>query len=372
MNRRTGSVFISLILCFFLSLLSGYPTTSAGQQPTITYSGTAIGAKGNNTVNSTLQNFDVDDISIPSTGGSPSLSRLSDGIAGGCIGNCDGNHPEGGGNGISLSITAANNDSSSSATVDFVTVTVGRYLIESDWLMPMAEASCPTGGSPTAGGSSSILWLRVFLLDGTPVYSETTGNSTPNYVVPGLPSDLAITVNEVITSQTSTSAEATVNALHITSPGAADFVVASVHADVHCGTAPANSGCTLTQGYYKNHESVTTSLIAGMGGTLSLGAQNYTASEVIALLRSSSGGDASLILCKQLIAAKLNIAGGAGTPTDVANAIADADNLLSQFSGKLPYGVSTTSTVGQQMVADGNILDGYNNGLSSGGPTHCD
>ena len=97
-----------------------------------------------------------------------------------------------------------------------------------------------------------------------------------------------------------------------------------------------------------------------------LGSQTYTKAELLAILNTPSGGDASIILAKQLIAAKLNIAAGSD-PTPVSSTITHADSLLSGFSGKLPYHVAPSSAIGQMMVSDGNTLDNYNNGLLTPG-----
>jgi len=92
-----------------------------------------------------------------------------------------------------------------------------------------------------------------------------------------------------------------------------------------------------------------------------LGSQLYTKAELLAILNTPSGGDASIILAKQLIAAKLNIAAGSD-PTPIAATITHADSLLAMFSGKLPYHVTPSSTIGQQMVSDADTLDNYNSG----------
>ena len=94
---------------------------------------------------------------------------------------------------------------------------------------------------------------------------------------------------------------------------------------------------------------------------LTLGSQIYTKAELLNILHTPVGGDASLNLAHQLIAAKLNIAAGSD-PTPIASTIIHADSLLSMFSGKLPYHVSPSSGIGQQMVNDGKTLDNYNNG----------
>ncbi|MFL6501812.1 MAG: hypothetical protein ACJ8LL_13970 [Candidatus Udaeobacter sp.] len=120
-------------------------------------------------------------------------------------------------------------------------------------------------------------------------------------------------------------------------------------------TATPAGVCPLTQGYWKNHSS------AWPVNSLMLGSQTYTQTELLAILNTPSGGDASIILAKQLIAAKLNIAAGSD-PAPVSSTITHADSLLSMFSGKLPYHVAPSSNIGQMMVSDGNTLDNYNNG----------
>ena len=113
--------------------------------------------------------------------------------------------------------------------------------------------------------------------------------------------------------------------------------------------------CPLTQGFWKTHPD------AWPVTSLTLGSQTYSQTELLTILGTSSGGDASPILAKQLIAAKLNIA-HASNPTPVSATIADADSLLGGFSGKLPYGVPPSSTIGQAMVNDATVLDHYSNG----------
>jgi hypothetical protein len=101
--------------------------------------------------------------------------------------------------------------------------------------------------------------------------------------------------------------------------------------------------CPLSQGYWKNHSAVWPVT------ALQLGAQTYSKAELLSLLRNPSTGDASLILARQLIAAKLNIAAGSDS-TPVSATITDADQHLNAFTGKLPYKVKTSSTTGQTTI----------------------
>jgi hypothetical protein len=124
---------------------------------------------------------------------------------------------------------------------------------------------------------------------------------------------------------------------------------------------PTPSGvCPLTQGYWKNHPN------AWPVTSLMLGSQTYTQAELLAILNTPVGGDASLNLAHQLIAAKLNIAAGSD-PAPVSSTITHADSLLSMFSGELPYHVAPSSNIGQMMVNDANRLDNYNNGTLTRG-----
>jgi hypothetical protein len=124
--------------------------------------------------------------------------------------------------------------------------------------------------------------------------------------------------------------------------------------------AEANPFCPLTQGFWKNHPNVWPKTVVTSG--LTLGSASYTQAELLTILNTPSTGDASLILAKQLIAAKLNFLSNTVEVPALTAAITDADSLLSGFSGKLPYHVAPSSTTGQLMVSDATVLDIYNNG----------
>jgi YVTN family beta-propeller protein len=135
----------------------------------------------------------------------------------------------------------------------------------------------------------------------------------------------------------------------------ATIPVGSGPAGVAITPSPALFACPQGQGFWKNHPD------AWPVTTLTLGSQTYTQTALLTLFDTPPRGDASLILAHQLIAAKLNVANGSN-PAPISSTIADADNLFSQFPGKLPYNVRTSSAIGQQMVNDANVLDRYNNG----------
>lgn len=136
---------------------------------------------------------------------------------------------------------------------------------------------------------------------------------------------------------------------------------------IHVGCSPIPdppppTGCSLTQGYWKNHAE------DWMGTSLMLGTVNYTDAQLLAILRTPVRGNGLISLSHQLIAAKLNVAAGASVPASVANAIAAADAMIGGLVVP-PGGGGTlsTSSTGALTV----VLDEYNKGNSSGGPRHC-
>lgn len=119
--------------------------------------------------------------------------------------------------------------------------------------------------------------------------------------------------------------------------------------------AQDNSTCPAGQTYWK-------STPVWPVTQLMLGSQAYTQVELVILLNTPPDGDASLILAQQLIAAKLNAAKGLDSSV-VAGVISQGDALLAAYTGRLPYHVATTDSVGQTMTNLNTILTSYNEGL---------
>jgi YVTN family beta-propeller protein len=118
-------------------------------------------------------------------------------------------------------------------------------------------------------------------------------------------------------------------------------------------TGAVSFACPLGQGFWRNHPG------AWPVTSLNLGSKTYTQPELLNLLGAPPQGDASLILAKQLIAAKLSVANGSD-PTPISATIANADNLLSAFAGTLPYHVPPSSAAGRAMINDASALERYN------------
>jgi len=117
------------------------------------------------------------------------------------------------------------------------------------------------------------------------------------------------------------------------------------------------ASCPLSQGYWKNHEELwPASALPMMLGTTNA----YNKTSLLALLNRSPRGDASIILAHQLIAAKLNVANGSPVPSNVQEAIDDADAAIG--SASLPMNVRSNTTLGYAMTYLAGVLDDYNNG----------
>jgi hypothetical protein len=143
-----------------------------------------------------------------------------------------------------------------------------------------------------------------------------------------------------------------------------DVITASVGSlsDTAAKTWATGGGCTLSQGYWKNHPE------AWPVTSLTLGTVAYDQAQLLQIMSQPVRGNGLVSLSHQLIGAKLNAASGVGLPSDVVQAIADADTLIDGQvvppigNGSLAPGATDTLT---------SILDVFNNGDFPGGPLHC-
>jgi hypothetical protein len=132
------------------------------------------------------------------------------------------------------------------------------------------------------------------------------------------------------------------------------------------GGAAALKGCTYTQGYWKNHPQAWPMM------SLTIGGVTYTQAQLLTIFDTAPGGDASLILAHQLIAAMLNVANGAQAPGAITTAISQAQAWMTANlppGGRLGYGISSSSLAGQQATMLSEQLDGFNSGMA--GVPHC-
>lgn len=153
-----------------------------------------------------------------------------------------------------------------------------------------------------------------------------------------------------------------------------DADVDAQRGDVACGmpfTGPncenePSTGCTLTRGFFANHQEETLQLLALAGGSIELGndTQGFstivTASNIFNVLGGNVGPSPQYRqLNAQLLTAKLNVLNGA-TCAFATNNIALADTFLTSTTQNNPLASQI-----QEMLAE------FNEGNAPGCPEHC-
>jgi len=140
----------------------------------------------------------------------------------------------------------------------------------------------------------------------------------------------------------------------------------------------AAATCVLTKGYYRNHASAVSSIIAGLGGTLNVGGRALTAAQVQGILNATPGKPGNVTFTsnlllntvQQLISALLNLRGSVAlAPAAVQTAIAAAQaGIQITVGGSIQIATSLSQTGISNLT---NTLSSFNEGSYSGFP-HCD
>jgi hypothetical protein len=123
-------------------------------------------------------------------------------------------------------------------------------------------------------------------------------------------------------------------------------------------------GCTLTQGYWKNHHSKAKNASQRVAWPVSESTTLCGKTWLNVLHTAPKTGDAWTILAHQWIAAQLNVANGASVPEGVSTALSTSQSLLTANCSGIPPAQR------QAALESSLILDSYNNGLI--GPGHCE
>jgi len=113
-----------------------------------------------------------------------------------------------------------------------------------------------------------------------------------------------------------------------------------------------------TVGYWKTHPCM------WPVDEIEIGGVTYGKWAALLILWMPSLGDATIILAKQLIAAKLNIANGVCAPSLVTETIENADEFLVEY----PLGSKPKGEARDYALELKDILDDFNNGLIPCGP----
>ena len=119
------------------------------------------------------------------------------------------------------------------------------------------------------------------------------------------------------------------------------------------------TACPATIGFWKNTTKHPFPDPVQQNG-LTIGGVKYTAADLVTIL-NNNGGNAVAILGRQLVGTLLNLAGGAKHNTVADAAVSTAETLLQ--TNKLSLLTSTvgpSTTLGQALLVQASILDGYN------------
>jgi len=119
---------------------------------------------------------------------------------------------------------------------------------------------------------------------------------------------------------------------------------------------PGVGGCPATIGFWKHHPFPNSVQSSG----LTIGGMTYSASDLLKIL-NANGGNAVVILGRQLVGALLNLAAGGLHNSAADTAIATSQSLLQANSlNFLTSNVPPSTSLGQQLTAQSAVLDGYN------------
>lgn len=131
-----------------------------------------------------------------------------------------------------------------------------------------------------------------------------------------------------------------------------------------CCDEEEEHGCTLTQGYWKTHHATARQKPLRKAWPGPSETDLLCDQELLDIMNTPPEGDGWYILAHQYIAASLNVSAGASSPADVAEALAEAGDLLESTCGGM------TDAERALAISLAETLDAYNNGEI--GPGHCE
>ena len=237
-----------------------------------------------------------------------------------------------------------------------------------------ARTNTATATTTTVGIGSGTGTAAVSFANTTPTTTDNCANVSDTFTVTGAPSGsicATTTFNYQVTIP-SEDLDCGMNEIDNTAAVAAtsDQSVLPWSETVYVlkNCPEVGNGCTLTQGYWKNHGDAlrkqfdeTWNDVGGINATFLHGLSYKT------VLDTAPAGNVWYILAHQYIAAKLNELAGADASSDLTAAL----NLLSMYTpaqAKALKGATGNATKAEFVRLAG-LLDAYNNGLT--GPGHC-
>ena len=204
--------------------------------------------------------------------------------------------------------------------------------------------------------------------EGTPVTTTTAPPATTTTVAPTTTTKPTTTTTMAIPTTTTTKPTTTTTVAPTTTTTVAPTTTTT--------RPPSAVGCAYTPGYYKNHEEVVVARLAPLGGRLTIGGVALTAAQIDTIMERNSDNYLDA-LSQQLISARLNQLGGAGTPSAVQTAINAAQALEQARGGPLTGNADSDTRIkygGVWYTASqlNDTLSAYNRGVAPNGPVHCE
>jgi uncharacterized repeat protein (TIGR01451 family) len=200
--------------------------------------------------------------------------------------------------------------------------------------------------------------------------TDGVGGDTLNCAIASLAAGGSFSVTVVATTPTDVCDYVLTNTVTVRFPGGTKGTLssetASASISVTCAPPPPpGDGCTLTQGFWKNHypEAWPASVLTN---GMMLGTVSYSASQLVDIFGQPVQGNGLVSLAHQLIAAKLNIASGA-SPSAIQSDVDAADAMIGGLVVP-PIGSGDLEPSDTSALVD--ALDDYNNGVT--GPGHCE
>lgn len=227
-----------------------------------------------------------------------------------------------------------------------------------------AMAHVLTGATATADCNGYTLTVNAAeLVVGTHYTIDYTFLLTCNGTPTAVPGTISFTATATTASKTVTvswpnaplSTDCTVTgSATLTSSGST--VDIKINNETSAALTCGGTGCPATIGFWKHHAFPDSVQQSG----LTIGGVAYSASDLLAIL-NRNGGNAVAILGKQLVGALLNLAAGAKHNPKADGAIATSETLLKANNlNLLTSFVAPSATLGQALLAQATILDGYN------------
>jgi len=190
------------------------------------------------------------------------------------------------------------------------------------------------------------------------LHCESSGDAVPATAVPTATTTPSSTPSNTIVPTLTPTRTRTSGPTATRTPTAAPTATGTPTSTPTTTPTPLSDSCTLTLGYWKTHPD------AWPVDQLTIGGVTYSQTSAIQILKVSSTGDATYILARQLIAAKLNILHGADGSA-VTKTISDADAWLA-LEG---LGSNPPHPDRDPAISMASTLDQFNNG--SLGCPHC-